>query len=216
MARQFHNPLIYVLLAAAAITLGLRDYLDAGVIVGVVIINAIIGFVQEGRAEQALEAVRSLLANRATVVRDGERHEIDAAELVPGDLVLLESGDRVPADLRLLQIRDLHIDEAALTGESVPVAKQVDPVAARAAIGDRLDLAHAGTVVSRGQGRGIAVIGLQLLFTYTPLAQRLFQVAPLDALSWLVILAAALGIFFAVAAEKWLLGHREGRAPELR
>ena len=160
--------------------------------------------------------MRCLLANRATVVRDGERHEIDAAELVPGDLVLLESGDRVPADLRLLQIRDLHIDEAALTGESVPVARQVDPVAASAAIGDRLDLAHAGTVVSRGQGRGIAVIGLQLLFTYTPLAQRLFQVAPLDALSWLVILAAALGIFFAVAAEKWLLGHREGRAPELR
>ena len=157
LALQFHNPLIYVLLAAAGITLGLRDYLDAGVIVGVVIINAIIGFVQEGRAEQALEAVRSLLANRATVVRDGERHEIDAAELVPGDLVLLESGDRVPADLRLLQVRDLHIDEAALTGESVPVAKLVDPVAARAAIGDRLDLAHAGTGVSRGQGRGIVV-----------------------------------------------------------
>jgi magnesium-transporting ATPase (P-type) len=157
LALQFHNPLIYVLLAAAAITLGLRDYLDAAVIVGVVIINAIIGFVQEGRAEQALEAVRSLLANRATVVRDGERHEIDAAELVPGDLVLLEPGDRVPADLRLLQVRDLHIDEAALTGESLPVAKQVAQVAATAAIGDRLDLAHAGTVVSRGQGRGIVV-----------------------------------------------------------
>ncbi len=157
LALQFHNPLIYVLLAAAAITLGLRDYLDAAVIVGVVIINAVIGFVQEGRAEQALEAVRSLLANRATLVRDGERHDIDAAELVPGDLVLLESGDRVPADLRLLQVRDLHIDEAALTGESLPVAKQVARVAASAAIGDRLDLAHAGTVVSRGQGHGIVV-----------------------------------------------------------
>ncbi|MBK8133871.1 MAG: HAD-IC family P-type ATPase [Gammaproteobacteria bacterium] len=157
LALQFHNPLIYVLLAAAAITLGLRDYLDTAVIVGVVIINAVIGFVQEGRAEQALEAVRSLLANRATVVRDGERHDIDAAELVPGDLVVLESGDRVPADLRLLQVRDLHIDEAALTGESLPVAKQVARVAASAAIGDRLDVAHAGTVVSRGQGRGIVV-----------------------------------------------------------
>ena len=157
LALQFHNPLIYVLLAAATITLGLRDYLDAAVIVGVVIINAVIGFVQEGRAEQALEAVRSLLANRATLVRDGERHDIDAAELVPGDLVLLEPGDRVPADLRLLQVRDLHIDEAALTGESLPVAKQVARVAASAAIGDRFDVAHAGTVVSRGQGRGIVV-----------------------------------------------------------
>ena len=154
---QFHNPLIYVLLAAGAITLALGDYLDTGVIFGVVLINAAIGFVQEGRAERALEAVRALLASRATAIRNGERHALDAAELVPGDLLLLEPGDRVPADVRLLAARDLHLDEAPLTGESLPVAKAIEPVDAAAAVGDRRCLAHAGTLVTRGQGRGLVV-----------------------------------------------------------
>jgi magnesium-transporting ATPase (P-type) len=101
-ALQFHNPLIYVLLAAGWVTLLLRDYVDTAVILGVVLINAVIGFVQEGKAEQALAAVRAMLASRATVLRDGVYAECDASELVPGDLVLLESGARVPADLRLL------------------------------------------------------------------------------------------------------------------
>ena len=154
---QFHNPLIYVLLAAAIITYFLEDYTDATVIMGVVIINAIIGFVQEGKAERALEAVRAMLASRANVVRDGERHEIDAREVVPGDIVLLESGTRIPADLRLLRAKNLHVDEAALTGESVPVGKRVDPVDETAAIGDRICMAYSGTFVTFGQARGVTV-----------------------------------------------------------
>ncbi len=157
LTRQFHNPLIYVLLAAGAITLALADYVDAGVILSVVCINAAIGFIQEGRAEQALQAVHALLARRANVIRDGERHAIDATELVPGDLVLLEPGDRVPADLRLLQARDLHIDEAPLTGESLPVSKVTAAVDSATALGDRRCLAHAGTLVTRGQARGLVV-----------------------------------------------------------
>ncbi|MDO8441650.1 MAG: cation-transporting P-type ATPase [Polaromonas sp.] len=156
-ALQFHNPLIYVLLVAGAITFGLNDYVDAGVIVGVVLINALIGFVQEGKAEKALEAVRAMLASHATVLREGERHEIDAALLVPGDIVLLESGARVPADLRLLRVKNLRVNEAALTGESLPVDKNTEAAASDAAIGDRSCMAYAGTVVSFGQAQGLVV-----------------------------------------------------------
>ena len=156
-ALQFHNPLIYVLLVAGVITFGLRDFVDAGVIFGVVVINAVIGFIQEGKAEKALEAVRAMLASRATVLRDGERHEIDAALLVPGDIVLLESGARVPADLRLVRVKNLRINEAALTGESVPVDKGAEPVDAGASIGDRTCMAYSGTVASFGQAQGVVV-----------------------------------------------------------
>ncbi|TVO59030.1 cation-translocating P-type ATPase [Denitromonas halophila] len=157
LALQFHNPLIYVLLVAGAMTFALDDYIDAGVILGVVLINAAIGFVQEGKAEKALEAVRAMLASHATVLRDGERHEIDAAELVPGDVVLLESGARVPADLRLIRVKNLRVSEAALTGESVPVDKSTEAVDVAAAIGDRACMAYSGTVVSCGQARGVVV-----------------------------------------------------------
>lgn len=156
-ALQFHNPLIYVLLGAGIVTLGLQDYVDAGVIAGVVLINALIGFIQEGKAERALDAVRAMLASRATVLREGERKEIDAAQLVPGDIVLLESGVRVPADLRLLHVKNLRINEAALTGESVPVEKNLEPVADATAIGDRACMAYSGTVVSFGQAKGLVV-----------------------------------------------------------
>lgn len=156
-ALQFHNPLIYVLLVAGGITFGLRDYVDAGVIFGVVLINAIIGFVQEGKAEKALEAVRAMLASHATVLRDGERHEIDAALLVPGDIVMLESGARVPADLRLVRVKNLRVNESALTGESVPVDKGTEPVAANVPIGDRTCMAYSGTVTSFGQAHGLVV-----------------------------------------------------------
>ncbi len=154
---QFHNPLIYVLLAAGAVTLWLGHFVDAGVIVGVVVVNALIGFVQEGKAERALDAVRAMLASRAVVLRDGERHEIDAAGVVPGDIVLVESGTRIPADLRLVQVRNLRADEAALTGESVPVEKNLAAVDPAAPVGDRRCMAYSGTVVTYGQARGIAV-----------------------------------------------------------
>lgn len=154
---QFHNPLIYVLLAAAAGTFLLDDLIDTSVILGVVLINALIGFVQEGKAEKALEAVSAMLASHATVRRDGAWHQIDAAELVPGDVVQLESGDRVPADLRLLSAKNLRIDEAALTGESVAADKDTEPVTEDAPIGDRLCMAYSGTVVSVGQALGVVV-----------------------------------------------------------
>ncbi|MCK9365705.1 MAG: HAD-IC family P-type ATPase [Metallibacterium scheffleri] len=157
LALQFHNPLIYVLLAAAVLTLLLRDFTDSGVIVGVVIVNAIIGFVQEGKAEQALTAVRRLLAYRAVVLRDGLRQEIDAATLVPGDVVLIESGSRVPADLRLFEARSLRVDEAALTGESEAVDKSTASVADDAALAERSCMAWAGTEVRYGQARGVVV-----------------------------------------------------------
>jgi magnesium-transporting ATPase (P-type) len=154
---QFHNILIYILLAAAAVTAALGHWVDTGVIIGVVVINAIIGFIQEGKAEQALAAIRRMLSLRATVVRDRRQATIDAEQLVPGDVVLIQSGDRVPADLRLFRIKNLRIEEASLTGESVPVEKRTDPVDAAAPLGDRSGMAYSGTLVTFGQGNGVVV-----------------------------------------------------------
>ena len=154
---QFNNVLIYVLLAAAAMSAALGELVDAAVIVGVVVINALIGFIQEGRAEQALDAIRDMLSPNAAVIRDGRRRTIPAEELVPGDLVQIASGDKVPADLRLIAARNLQIQESALTGESVPVAKSIEPVAADAALGDRAPAAFSGTLVTMGQGTGLVV-----------------------------------------------------------
>ncbi len=154
---QFHNVLIYVLLAAAVGTALLQHWLDTGVILGVVVINALIGFVQEGKAEQALDAIRDMLSPRALVLRDGQRRTIPAEELVPGDVVFLQAGDKVPADLRLLRTHNLRIDEAVLTGESVPVDKQTDAVDSDADLGDRTCMAFSGTLVAFGQGRGLVV-----------------------------------------------------------
>lgn len=154
---QFHNVLIYVLLAAAALTAVLGQWVDAGVIVAVVLVNAAIGLVQEGKAERSLEAIRGLLSPRATVLRDGRAREVPAEDLVPGDLVLLQSGDKVAADLRLIEARSLQVDESALTGESLPVSKSVDAVAPATEIGDRTCIAHAGTVVTHGQAVGLVV-----------------------------------------------------------
>ena len=152
---QFHNVLIYVLLAAGVITALLGHWLDSGVIFGVVVINAVIGFIQEGRAEEALDAIRSMLSPHAIVTRAGERHEIPAEDLVPGDIVHLASGDRVPADLRLIDVKSLRVMEAALTGESLAVEKQVDPVESDAALGDRASMVWSGTLVTYGQGTGV-------------------------------------------------------------
>jgi magnesium-transporting ATPase (P-type) len=154
---HFHNILIYVLIGAAAITAVLAHWIDTGVILAVVIANAVIGFLQEGKAENAMDAIRHMLAPRANVIRNGERTSIAGEELVPGDIVLLEAGDKVPADLRLVIAHGLSVQEAILTGESVPVEKQTDAVAAGAAIGDRTCMAFSGTLVTSGQGKGIVV-----------------------------------------------------------
>lgn len=154
---QFHNVLIYVLLAAVAVTAALGHWVDSIVILGVVLANTVIGFFQEGKAEAALEAIRGMLSHTAMVLRDGRRQELPAEELVPGDIVFLASGDKVPADLRLIDVRNLRVEEAALTGESVPVEKHLDPVAEDAALGDRRCMAYSGTLVSFGQARGVVV-----------------------------------------------------------
>lgn len=157
LARQFNNLLILVLIAAAVITALLGHWIDTGVIMAVVIINAVIGFVQEGRAEAALEALRDMLAPKANVIRNGERMAISGADLVPGDVVLLDAGDKVPADLRLLDVSGMSVEEAILTGESVPVRKHTDPVGSGAALGDRKSMAYSGTMVAEGTGTDLGV-----------------------------------------------------------
>jgi magnesium-transporting ATPase (P-type) len=154
---QFNNVLIYILLISALFTAFLGEWSDTGVILGVVIINAIIGVIQEGRAEQAMESIRSMLSLKATVRRGGEEHEIPAEEVVPGDLVLLRSGDRVPADLRIISVRNAQLEEAALTGESEPVDKQAEPVEADESLADRKDMAFSGTLVAGGRLEGVVV-----------------------------------------------------------
>ncbi|MCW8932966.1 MAG: cation-transporting P-type ATPase [Gammaproteobacteria bacterium] len=154
---QFHNVLIYVLLASSLVVAMLEHWIDAGVILGVVIINALIGFIQEGKAENALKAIRQMLSPKATVLRDGQRHSIPSDELIPGDVVLVQSGDKIPADLRLFLVKSLQIQEAVLTGESIAVEKQTEPVSDDAELGDRQCMAYSGTLVSYGQGRGIVV-----------------------------------------------------------
>ncbi|MDP3906543.1 HAD-IC family P-type ATPase [Novosphingobium sp.] len=155
--RHFHNILIYVLLAAATVTAALGHVVDTGVILAVVVANAVIGFIQEGRAENAMAAIRTMLAPRTAVLRGGQRQTIDAAELVPGDTVLLDAGDRVPADVRLIEARGVKVEEAILTGESVPVDKQTDPVAQSAPLGDRTSMAFSGTLLVAGAARGVVV-----------------------------------------------------------
>jgi magnesium-transporting ATPase (P-type) len=154
---QFHNVLIYVLIGSAAITAFLGHWVDAGVIWAVVIVNAVIGFIQEGKAEKAMDAIRHMLAPRANVIRDGERISTAGEQLVPGDIVVLEAGDKVAADLRLIIAHGLAVQEAILTGESVSVEKHTEPVAPAAAVGDRTCMAFSGTLVTSGQGRGVVV-----------------------------------------------------------
>lgn len=154
---QFHNVLIYVLLGAAAVTAALQHWVDTGVILAVVLANAVIGFVQEGKAEAAMAAIRNMLAPKAATLRDGHRVSLDGADLVPGDVVLLEAGDKVPADLRVLEARGLAAQEAILTGESVPVEKGTNPVAEDAALGDRRSMLWSGTLVTQGTARGLVV-----------------------------------------------------------
>jgi len=154
---QFHNVLIYVLLGASGITALLGHWVDSGVIIGVVVVNAIIGFIQEGKAEKALDAIRNMLSQQAMVKRDGKFISMTADQLVPGDVVLIQSGDKVPADLRLFKSRELRIEEAMLTGESMPAEKNTESVSLDASIGDRKGLAYSGTLVTYGQAQGVVV-----------------------------------------------------------
>lgn len=154
---QFHNVLIYVLLAAAVVTALLGHWMDTAVILAVVVINALIGFIQEGKAEKALDSIKGMLSLQATVLRDGEEKTVAAGSLVPGDIVLLQSGDKTPADIRLLKNRSLRVEEAALTGESVPVDKSTEAVEPGASLGDRKCMAYSGTLIAYGQARGVVV-----------------------------------------------------------
>ncbi|TSE36253.1 cation-translocating P-type ATPase [Tepidimonas charontis] len=203
--RQFDNLLIWVLLVAAAITVAIDHVVDAAVIVAVVLLNVTIGLVQEGKAERALAAIRRLLAPQAHVWRDGHLLALDAAHLVPGDVIQVNAGDNLPADVRWLSTHELQIDESALTGESVPVSKHPAAVAADAALGDRRSMGYAGTLATAGQGVGVVVatgmatevgrIG-QLLQdvaeTSTPLVRQMAQMG-----RWitLAVLAAAALLF---------------------
>ncbi|PAP78665.1 cation transporter [Rubrivirga marina] len=157
LVRQFHNPLIYVLLASTGLAILTGKVFDGLVILGVVVLNAIIGFVQEYRAGKAIQALSAMVPQLATVLRDGRRQSLPAADLVPGDVVALQSGDKVPADVRLLEARTLKVEEAALTGESVPVEKGPAPVDADAGVGDRRSMGYSGTLVTYGTGTAVVV-----------------------------------------------------------
>lgn len=155
---QFHNPLLYILIFAAIVCIFLGKFMDMGVIIAVVLGTVIIGFIQEGKAEASLEALKKMMVPECTVLRDGEKRIIPARELVPGDLVLLESGNRVPADLRLFAVKNLSIDEAMLTGESLPVSKNIDSVPKPdLSAGKQRCVAFSGTFVTRGRGEGVVV-----------------------------------------------------------
>lgn len=152
---QFHQPLVYILLVAAIITAFLKEWADSSVIFGVVMANAIIGFIQESKALKAIEALAKSMTSEATVIRDGRKQRIRASDLTIGDAVVLQSGDKVPADLRLLQVRELQIDESALTGESVPVIKQTEALPSDTVLADRINMAYSSTLVTYGTGTGI-------------------------------------------------------------
>jgi magnesium-transporting ATPase (P-type) len=153
--KHFNDILIYILLFAGVAKAFLGHWVDACVIVAVAVINAVVGFIQEGKAEEALEGIRKMLSLRAHTRREGEWIELDASDLVPGDIVRLRSGDRVPADVRLIEAVNLRIEESALTGESVPSDKKAEPVDAKTGIGDRRCMAYSGTLVAAGTGMGV-------------------------------------------------------------
>ena len=154
---HFNDILIYILFAAAIVSTVLGHILDAGVILLVAVINAMIGYIQENKADKAIDDLKGLLSLRADVLRSGLRREIDAADLVPGDIVLFSPGDRIPADLRIFSADNLKIDEATLTGESLPTEKKTEPLAPETMLGDRNNMAFSGTTVMSGTGRGIVV-----------------------------------------------------------
>lgn len=200
---QFNQPLVYILLVAVVVTAFLREWVDSSVIFGVVFINAIIGFIQESKAGKAIEALIRMVRAEATVRRGGKRMRVPSEDLVPGDVVLLQSGDRVPADLRLFAVHGLRIDESALTGESLPVHKHPDSLDHDVVLADRKNLAFAGTLVAAGQGEGlvwatgdktetgrIAWLIQHAVEISTPLTQKITQFSKW--LLWVILALAAL------------------------
>jgi cation-transporting P-type ATPase F len=154
---QFHQPLVYILLGASIITFVLKEWVDSGVIFGVILVNAIIGFIQESKALKAIEALARSMEGMTTVMRAGKKEKVALSSLVPGDLVLLQSGDKVPADLRLLRSRELQIDESALTGESIPVQKQPEHLEQETLLAERTNMAYSSTLVTYGTAAGLVV-----------------------------------------------------------
>jgi magnesium-transporting ATPase (P-type)/uncharacterized membrane protein len=203
--KHFHDSLIYILLAGAVVTALMGHWVDTWVILAVTVINAVIGFIQEGKAEQALAGIRKMLALHAQCRRDGQWRLLDSADLVPGDLVRLRAGDRVPADLRLCESASLRIDESALTGESVPADKGTDPVDLAAGIGDRRGMAYSGTLVAGGAGLGVVTgtgpttelgrIGRMIAEVQTLATPLTRQMAAFGRVLSFVILALAAGMF---------------------
>jgi Ca2+-transporting ATPase len=207
---QFNQPLVYILLIACVVTAALGGWVDSGVILGVVLVNAIAGFIQENRAEKAIEALSRMVATEATVRRGGCKLRIPSADLVPGDVVLLHPGDRVPADLRLFEARNLHCDESALTGESMPVAKIIDPLDHDIALAERKNQAFAGTMVTAGEAAGlvwatgdhtetgrIAWLISEAVDVSTPLTRKIARFSIL--LLWVILVLAGLTFVIGVA-----------------
>src|SRR5512142_1041208 len=205
---QFKNFLIILLVVAAAVSAALGELTDAGMIMAIVILNAVLGVVQESKAEQALAALKKMAAPNARVVRDGSVTDVPSRDLVPGDLVLLEAGNYVPADMRLVEAVNLKVEEAALTGESVPVEKQAEKALKEdIPLGDRINCAFMSTVVSYGRGKGIVIstgmdtqIGsiAEMIQSYaeeaTPLQHKLEQFGKTLAIAAIVICAMVFAI----------------------
>lgn len=155
---QFLDPMIIILIIASIVSAFTGDKVEAVIIIAIVVVNAILSLLQEGRAEQAIEALQKMSSPKAKVIRSGQHLEVESSNLVPGDLVILETGDIVPADLRIIEASNLKIDESSLTGESVPVDKNSKTMdEADVGIGDRENIAHSSTIVSYGRGRGIVI-----------------------------------------------------------
>ncbi len=154
---QFTQPLILILIAAGAVTAYLQEWVDSGVIFGVVLVNALVGFLQEAKAVKAIEALSRSMTTQAVVLRGGQRVVLPAHDLVPGDVIILQAGDKVPADLRLVQSRDLRVDESTLTGESLPVDKTTDPLDMQTPLADRSNMSYATTLVTAGQAVGLVI-----------------------------------------------------------
>lgn len=210
---QFTEPLAYILVAASVLSAVLGEYVDAAVIFAVIFVNAIVGFIQESKAEKAIEALTKMVRSEATVLREGRRARIPSSELVPGDVVLLQSGDKVPADMRLLQVKSLQVDEAPLTGESVPVEKHADALPEDTVLADRVNMAFGGTLVTYGQATGvviatgdetetgrIATLIFEAVDISTPLTRKISEFSRI--LVWVILLFSVLTFVIGMARGK--------------